>query len=176
MKTIAALLVVAVVLLGAMLYRQNAALVSQQQVIDQLQRRRPSTVEGKPSEPHATSLEYLALQGKCAEQSKREFTSAGYKPDNMASYENHFNLKLNKCLMFVESIDSSRPKSGIFTNKSVSDAFEGKAFATYIWHSVEGKKYWEVPPLLCQVTLPTGEEQKCKSEDEFKDLIKVYME
>ena len=43
-------------------------------------------------------------------------------------------------------------------------------------NSVEGKKYWEVPPLQCQVVLPSGEEQRCKSDDEFKDLIKLYME
>src|SRR5437762_3175471 len=156
-----------------MLYRQNSILSSQQQLIDHLQKQLTTVVEEKRSERRTASLEYLEFQSKCAEQARREFNAAGYKPNNMASYLNHYNLKLNKCFMQVESYDSSRPKAVIFTNRTVSDAFEGKVYGTYIWRTVEGKKYWEVPPLQCQVVLPSGEEQRCKSDDEFKDLIKL---
>jgi hypothetical protein len=58
----------------------------------------------------------------------------------------------------------------------VSDAFEGKSYAEYAWKSEKGKKYWEVKPFVCKVTLPSGEKKDCASSDEFDDLVKVYME
>jgi hypothetical protein len=63
-----------------------------------------------------------------------------------------------------------------WTFKSVSDAYEGRIFASYSWHSDKVKKYWEVPPFQCRVTLLSGVDKTCESSDEFDELIKAYMQ
>jgi hypothetical protein len=64
----------------------------------------------------------------------------------------------------------------IWTYLDVRDAFEGKRYGTYVWHTETSKKYLVVPPFTCEVTLPTGEQKACHSMDEFEELVKVYME
>lgn len=62
------------------------------------------------------------------------------------------------------------------TAKKVMDAFESKVYANYVWSTRPGKKFWEVPPLECTVTLLSGEESTCHSSAEFDSLVKQYME
>jgi hypothetical protein len=90
-------------------------------------------------------------------------------------YVNHYNEKMNGCFMVISSTDTKTSPGRIFTNVTLVDAFEGKAFGNYAWQSDPVKKYWEVAPFLCDVTLPSGEKKACKSDVEFKELIKVYM-
>jgi hypothetical protein len=99
----------------------------------------------------------------------------GYKPKDLAGYENHYNSKLNKCFIMVQNTDATYSPT-IWTHKSLLDAYEGKAYGEYSWHTVKNKKYWEVPPFMCKVVLPTGEDHFCKSDEEFEELIKVYMQ
>jgi hypothetical protein len=99
----------------------------------------------------------------------------GYKPKDIAGYENHYNTKLNKCFIMVQNTDATYSPT-IWTHKSLFDAYEGKAYGDYSWHTVKNKRYWEVPPFMCKVVLPTGEEHWCKSDEEFDELIKVYMQ
>ena len=75
---------------------------------------------------------------------------------------NHYNQKLNKCFMQVESSDV------MGTGKTISDAFEGKVYAVLGLRGDEVKK--------CSVTLPSGEERICHSSEEFDALVKQYME
>jgi hypothetical protein len=56
------------------------------------------------------------------------------------------------------------------------DAYEGKTYGEYNWHTVKDKKYWEVPPFMCKVVLPSGDDKLCTSDNEFDELIKTYME
>ena len=117
----------------------------------------------------------LELQEKCAKQAYEAFKINGYEQDKMAGFTNHYNEKLNRC--FVEIENTSVNSGTISTYKSVSDAFEGKGYGSYGLHTDKKKKYWEVPPFECKVTLPSGEEQICRSSDEFDALIKNnYME
>ncbi len=83
---------------------------------------------------------------------------------------------MNKCFIEVESNDWKTAPGTVFTSRVVSDAFEGKVYAHYLWRSDKVKKYWEVPPLQCAVTLPSGEEKNCHSSDEFDALVKEYLE
>jgi hypothetical protein len=64
----------------------------------------------------------------------------------------------------------------IITSKNLYDAFEGKEYASYIWSTQKDKKFWEVPPLRCKITLPSGQEKTCHSTEEFDELVKQYME
>jgi hypothetical protein len=118
----------------------------------------------------------LDLQEKCAKQAQKAFDKMQFQDRTLASFTNHYNVKLNRC--FIETEQEMVPGGPdiFWTYKFVSDAYEGKDFGSYVWHSDKVKKYWEVPPFQCQVTLPSGEEKLCKSSDEFDDLIKVYMQ
>ncbi len=125
------------------------------------------TTEQSPPIPKTASLD---LQEKCARQSQAAFRRDGFEKEQLASFSNHYSEKLNRC--FVQ-YDSTK---GNLVSKVVSDAFEGKVYGSYMWRADKVKKYWEVPPIQCTVTLPSGEEKTCHSSDEFDSLVKEYME
>jgi hypothetical protein len=110
----------------------------------------------------------LDLQQQCSTQAREEFKFLGWDKQQLASYTNHYNTSMNKC--FLEIDNTNYP----FVNKTLSDAFEGKVYGEYTWKADKVKKYWEVPPLECKVTLPSGEEY-CHSSDEFDELVKKYL-
>jgi hypothetical protein len=118
----------------------------------------------------------LDLQDRCAKQAEHEFLSLGHRKGGTDIYANHYNAKLNKCFMLIESTDARTTPGTIWTKKNLSDAFEGKVYGDYAWHTDKVKKDREVPPIRCKVTLPSGEEKVCASSDEFDALIKIYVE
>jgi hypothetical protein len=116
----------------------------------------------------------LELQDKCAKQAQSEFTALGFKENNdnwQASFENHYNAKLNKCVMEVRTQDTS--SSGILHTITVTDAFERKEFADLVFKFTSE---FVDQVLQCRVTTSDGEEKRCRSEEEFNTLIKQYME
>lgn len=118
----------------------------------------------------------LELQEQCAKQAREEFKQAGWDKD-WAGFTNHYNEKLNRCFMLVEITDASKSTLGmIWRYKTLTDAFEGKTIGLFVWHTEKGKKYWEVPPFQCELTPPAGERVFCKSEEEFDEFVKTYME
>jgi hypothetical protein len=62
------------------------------------------------------------------------------------------------------------------TSKNLYDAIERRFYAAYLWTSRADKKYWEVPPMVCELTPSHGEKKYCKSEDEFNAFVAEYME
>ncbi len=132
-----------------------------------------------PVQPVNTSSAQTAsldLQEKCAKQAQQAFKRDGFEKEQLASFSNHYSEKLNKCFVRYDTTDASSTPGIMFVNKVVSDAFEGKVYGEYMWRSDKVKKYWEVPPVQCTVTLPSGEEKTCHSPDEFDTLVKQYME
>lgn len=121
-----------------------------------------------------SKVEALGLQAKCAQQAKAEWAEMGYKANDMATYRNHYNTRLNRCFMHFESRIIT---DGVgWDNRSVVDAFEHVGYASYMWKTVPDKKFADVPPVICTVQKASGEEQVCQSRDEFDNLIKAYME
>jgi hypothetical protein len=118
----------------------------------------------------------LELQERCAKQARAEFKGDGNDKTPMTGFVNHYNAKLDKCFMEVTNSSSSGKSYVPTIYRSVSEAFEGKVYAEYFWRNDEGKKYWEVPPIMCKVTLLDGEERFCKTTEEYEELIKVYMQ
>jgi len=166
MKKLATLLlVVAVGILGLFAYSQTVALRQQRRQVREL------TAE-LDSAPKLASLD---LQEKCAKQAREEFKTY-WEQHEGASFTNHYNTKLNKCFILTAYIDPMTASGSIWTHKMLFDAFEGKDYAEYDWKSDKVKKYWEVPPFVCKVMLPSGEETMCHSSDEFDALMKQYME
>ncbi len=153
-------LLVCVGVLTLFLYSQNTALREQRRQVQELNAKLESMSK-------TTSLD---LQGKCAKQAQEAFKLNGMEKEAMASFQNHYNTKLNKCFVQFNS------HKGLMTFRTVVDAFEGKDYADYAWQADKVKKYWEVPPFVCRVTLLSGEEKTCRSSDEFDALVKLYME
>ena len=167
MKLLATFLLVLVAILAFRIYGQQATIRDQQIQLLDLQKQVAAN-----SAPKKTPLEY---QEKCAEQARKSFNEMGYKPKDLAGYENHYNSQFNKCFIMVQNTDTTYSPT-IWTHKSLSDAYEGKTYGEYSWHTIKNKKYWEVPPFMCKVVLPTGEDRFCKSDEEFEELTKGYME
>jgi hypothetical protein len=116
----------------------------------------------------------LELQEKCANQARAVFREMGWDKKPFALYTNHYNRKLNKCFIRIESREFTRNVPSIAV--SISDAFEGKGYAEYFWNNTQGKKYWDVKPFICNVTQLSGEERPCTSQEEFDDFVRLYME
>jgi hypothetical protein len=165
---LALLFAVVALVLAYVVYRQNAAIRDQQKTLTELR----AQVAAPQTKPQTNTLEY---QAKCAEQAAKIFKDSGFKPNQMAGYENHYNAKLNKCFILIQNVDAKSPGT-VWTFKNLSDAYEGKSYGEYAWHTDKVKKYWEVPPFMCKVVLQSGEDRVCKSDDEFQELTKPYME
>jgi hypothetical protein len=104
------------------------------------------------------------------------FRELGYKlngsKDNVAEVlQSHFNPSLNKCFMTIETMarDGSQ-------NRFLLDAFEQREYAEYFWMVDKVKKYWENPPKVCKELPSSGDERLCQSDDEYKAVVKRYME
>lgn len=117
-----------------------------------------------------TAHENLEMQGKCAQQAGEVFLQLGYKNGGFDSYQSHYNTKLNKCFMLIDSIQ------GTTVNKSLLDAYEQRSYAMYMWMADKVKKYWEVPPVTCEFTPPSEDKRRCNSEGEYNTFVSRYME
>ncbi len=166
MRAIVSLLIVACIALAYLAHSQSSTLKQQEKEIKEL----GAKVQAMPK--NAT----LELQEKCAKQAREEFNAEGLEKEKFAGFSNHYNVALNKCFVLVENTDPKTTPGTIWTNKTLVDAFEGKVYGEYMWHSDKVKKYWEVPPVQCKVTTLSGEEKSCISSDEFDALVKQYME
>ncbi len=124
----------------------------------------------------------LDQQERCAQQAKRAYadleTPNGAEAQKTVrlsgDYQSHYNLKLGKCLMLVERRDMLGSQS--ITTAYVIDANERRQYATYVWMSREGKKYWEVPPMACELAPSLREKRFCKTREEFDEFAAPYME
>jgi hypothetical protein len=154
---IIAALAVAVLILA---YRMN----SQSKMLAALQ---------KPHDapPVVASLE---LQGRCAKQAAEAFKALGYSSEDMTDFTNHYSSTLGRC--FIVVADTKVINKVPIVDKMLADAFESKVYGTYSWSNREGKKFWEVAPSDCTVTLPSGEEKTCTSSAEWDALAKAYMD
>jgi hypothetical protein len=168
---------------------QQATLINQQQMkIEELVNQQQKKIEELEAKTVASPAPSIDMQEKCAAQAKKSVEESGWdnkqQLDSLGysfadpEYTNHYNSKLEKCFMelTVTSQMKSDPATGLIT-KSLSDAYEGKGYGGYSWRSVQGKKYWEVPPFQCEMC-PDGTEascQLCKSEAEFDAFAAKYM-
>lgn len=155
-----ALLVVVVVALAWAARDQNASLKEHRRLLDTLTTR----LDAKPK------LATIDIQEQCARQAREQYRQAGWEKQALANFQNHYSATLSKCFMLIESTNA------VFTSKVLMDAFEGRILGNYLWQVDKGKKFWEVPPIQCDVLLPSGETALCKSSMEFEELAKAYLE
>jgi hypothetical protein len=161
-KFVIAFLIIALVALAGMLRTQSTNNEDLQREIRDL--------NAKLAEKAKTDT--LDLRAKCWEQARKAFADRGYSKDenHVACYEDHYNAKLDKC--FIHVYRATHIPGTVWEGRDVFDAFEGKEYGTYMWRTGKDKK----PTIDCEVTLPSGQRKDCHSEDEFRELAKVYME
>jgi len=131
---------------------------------------------------HTQSLD---LQATCAAQAKKAFLEwdaeskkselFNMEPLELSNdYQSHYNTKLKKCLILIES-SSWLAKTQTIT-VYLSDAYERRIYASYIWNSHPTKKYWEVPPSTCELVPSLRNKKTCTSREEFDAFVADYME
>ncbi len=154
------LLVLAVGMLAYVAYSQRFVLQEQRRLTQQLN----TTLSMDAS---------LGRQERCAKQALEEFKAQGleaHKGDDYANFSDHYNERLNKC--FVQINYTNTANNAIFSSEEVLDAFEGKEYGH--WYQRMTQK--AIIPVECKVKLPSGEEKKCNSKEEFESMVKPYME
>ena len=166
MKAIVIALLCVAVGLGVLLFRQSTTVAFQEAQLAAI----GAEVSALKQQTKSVSLD---LQIKCSEQAHKAFIQCGFKANDMAGYQNHYNIQLKQCL--IETQSTTTQGKTVWHYRNLHDAIEGKLYGTYIWHTDAVKKYWEVPPFMCEVESPQGEKQQCHSEEEFEKLIQVYM-
>jgi hypothetical protein len=128
-----------------------------------------STVAAQPRTDEARQHK-LDLQERCAQAAEKTFRSSGWKTELGSAYQSHYNQTLGVCLIEIEG----HTEGGV--TKSVSDAIEGRLYALYVWIQKPGKKYWEVPPVTCQLIPTQKEKRDCTSDREYTDFAASLME
>ena len=115
--------------------------------------------------------ERYELQERCGKQAaeffKREY-SAGFKTQDTTTrfnYENHYSARLNKCF-FLEIADLYEKGKGGTKGMRLFDLNENKEYGAYMVDICDGCVPWQ-----CLV-----QEQVCRSEKEWRTLIKPFME
>src|SRR6266853_5341736 len=127
----------------------------------------------------AQKNESLDEQKKCDAQASKVYHEGraleghhGEDSTGMNGYTSHFDPATNICYVWVRwaKIDKKGPTFA----DNISDAFEGRLYASYMWMNLEGKKSWEVTPSICSVKPRKQEEITCKTEEEFVSLVDKY--
>ena len=126
----------------------------------------------------------LDLQATCAAQARKAFNEweREWKNDPevkagktwktfSTDYQSHYNTKLKKCLMLITMMGNQSQ-----TSVYLSDAYERRIYASYLWFAHETKKDWEVPPITCELVPPLRQKKHCTSREEFDAFVADYME
>jgi hypothetical protein len=158
-----ATLALAVAALAWQLHSQSLAIAEQARSIQELNLK---FVE----RPQSTTLEQ---QDKCSQQSTTVFNAWGSQKEDHPGSVNHYNDRLNKCFIVMQTLDTRSTPGSVFISKTLLDAFEGKTYGEFFLQrqARTGNQEW----LQCYVTQTSGEEQPCKSQGEFDTLTDAYM-
>jgi hypothetical protein len=114
--------------------------------------------------------ELYQLQERCGKRAE-EFFRREYGPGSfpklsnvMVNYENHYSPRLNKCFFLLIAV--SHEKWTTSKDMRLFDLNENKEYGGYVsGFTADG------PPLECDV-----QDQVCRSESEWRQLLKPFME
>lgn len=152
MRALILVLLAAVIGLGVLAGQQAVAIKAQQHQITAINER--------------IKVAALAQQERCSDEAHKWFERQQYGVNDLASYQNHYNEKLNKCMIEVES--KFFGKGVVISFDRIVNAFENRQVATFINQNGQITH--------CNLTNPSGVIQQCNSADEFKKLAVAYME
>jgi len=109
------------------------------------------------------------LQKKCSTVANAYFKNSDYTENQIATYTNHYNKKLNKCFISIISSNIVPENGAKLTYKSLIDASEGKLYAKV--HEFLPKDSLISQTIVCELLDTT-----CSSPIEYNFFIKSYME
>jgi hypothetical protein len=117
----------------------------------------------------------LSEQRMCAAQAKKFYNETDFPNTKHATkneFTSHYDSVNRICYVRVNltTVENGMASVGSY----IFDAFENRTYASYIWFSQEGKKYWEVKPTECSVKPVNGKKIICESTEEFEDLVDKY--
>ena len=118
-----------------------------------------------PLENSAAIKVAYELQERCGETARKWFAGDLKSYDskkNIINHSNHYNAKLNKCFGVLSVVALKGDKRSFF----LEDLLENKSVGAYIGTERPDKM---------EVDLCTVGEKQCKSEREWADLTKPYM-
>lgn len=129
-------------------------------------------VASKPETPFTPNNATLSQQKMCDEQAAKRFNEyIDQKARDFDSYTSHYDPSVNVCYVRVnQTLVEKIPGN----SSTITDAFEGRVYATYLWSNPKGKKYWEVAPTMCEIYLPAKDVITCSSSNEFDSLTEKY--
>lgn len=173
MKNVAiVLLAVALVIVGVFAYWQATVVREQQK-------------QNAETGAQAAS-ELLDLQAKCSKQAPETVRHFGWKAGDgfpyFLSHTNHFNRQLGRCIVKAQVGDPVAGMEGRahYFRLFIVDAFEFTTYGEFVELVDKGAPGENVNVTgwtkTCKVTLPSGESKVCKSQAEFEQLVKVYLE
>ena len=116
----------------------------------------------------------VAAQQQCHDQAHARFIQLGLEGQPTQSFRSRYNTQLDKCYLQIENTSVSLDI--LWKNLTLSEAVSGINLGSYSWRSAPGQTPADVPPFTCEVTMPSGGKTECKSETEFRNLIKAYMD
>jgi hypothetical protein len=110
-----------------------------------------------------TRKDVYELQGRCGKSAAETFEKDFPKEDRkgLETYENHYNVRLNKCFILEENTLMTPGKGNkVYKEKllTLADVQDNKIYGSF-------------SSLNCDV-----QETKCHSEQEFRALVRSYME
>lgn len=157
MRTIILILTFAAIGLGVLATQQAVTIKDQQHQIAAADER--------------IKIASLAQQERCSNEAQKWFAQQQFGVNDLASYENHYNVKLNQCMIAVESKFISGKL--IIEFNSILNVLENKKVGNYVTQSLGGE---DTRMTHCTVTNASGEIHQCQSLEEFKKLGLLYME
>lgn len=114
-----------------------------------------------------------ADQKQCKAAARSQFHLAGLDIDPLATFTSQYNKRLKRC--FIEYDAALANSSGqIIVNRSLADA-KGMDYADFIAIKNSGTGS-AATPIFCEIILQSGEPLDCRSEQEFNEFIRDYIE
>ncbi len=147
------LLLIAVGVLGYLVHSRDVTIARQKSQIRELLAK--------------TKASGIELQEKCSERGDVYFRSTEMAKDSSSWHENHYNDRLNRCIVVLASHDEEHPQ--ISVTRYIDDSLEGKQLGQFVGAGPVGDYV-----LFCDITLPSGEQKNCRSWDEFQELSKAW--
>jgi hypothetical protein len=127
------------------------------------------TLSARRAEETAKDLQ--AMRDKCSVQARTVFKDGGY--DNSSYFEDHWNQQLGKCFENIHVM--STLTDGYTETDYLLDAYEEREYGEEIVVSSTGTGF-DRKPLECLEKAPATDEQHCRSDAEYANFVRGFME
>ncbi len=118
---------------------------------------------------HEAEAAMASPEKKCTDQARATFKASVWAKSPLSKFSDHYNPIINQCFLFIESTQTIGDDTSVF--KTLINVTQSKQYG--MWAKLgEG----DDAPVRCTVTMPSGDEEPCGNETQFRMLIKRYMQ